>query len=192
MKKHTAQNGQVLLIVLLVMVVGLTMGLSVASRSTTDVKISNQLEQSSQAFSAAEAGIESALKGDIAISTCGSSPAGGLGSASYSVCVDPANATSGLFRLNNISKADTFTLWLTSHDSSGNLQLGPSFDYSGSSLDLCWNGNAALETTIVYYDGSNYKVKKGTYDPTGNTGNTSLEAHCRGCSCPDHGPQLRN
>ncbi|MFH0863897.1 MAG: PilX N-terminal domain-containing pilus assembly protein, partial [Candidatus Gottesmanbacteria bacterium] len=57
------QNGQILLIVLLVMVVGLTMGLSLATRSATDVKISSQLEHSSRAFAAAEAGIEAALKG---------------------------------------------------------------------------------------------------------------------------------
>lgn len=56
------QEGQTLIILLLVMVVALAIGLSVATRSITDLRISTQTEQSSRAFSAAEAGIEEALR----------------------------------------------------------------------------------------------------------------------------------
>lgn len=59
--KH-ARGGQVLLIVVLTMVVALTVGLSIASRTITNLKFSKQSEESQRAFSAAEAGIEQALK----------------------------------------------------------------------------------------------------------------------------------
>ena len=55
-------SGQVVLIIVLLTMVGLTIGLSLISRTVTDVRISSQIEQSSRAFSAAEAGVETALK----------------------------------------------------------------------------------------------------------------------------------
>jgi len=55
-------SGQAALIVLLVVFVALGFGLSIISQSTTDVRISQQEEESSRAFNAAEAGIEEALK----------------------------------------------------------------------------------------------------------------------------------
>ncbi|MCM8787809.1 MAG: hypothetical protein NC935_07170 [Candidatus Omnitrophica bacterium] len=56
------KNGQIALIVLLLMVVVLTIGLSLVSRSVTEVKISRDEKEALRAFSAAEAGIEEALR----------------------------------------------------------------------------------------------------------------------------------
>lgn len=56
------EKGQILLIIVLTMVVALTVGLSVASRTVTNLKISKQNEESERAFQAAEAGIEQAIK----------------------------------------------------------------------------------------------------------------------------------
>lgn len=56
------QQGQILLIMVLTLVVVLTVGLSVASRSITNVKISKQNEESARAFQAAEAGVQQALQ----------------------------------------------------------------------------------------------------------------------------------
>lgn len=55
------QEGQALLIVVLIMVVTLTSALSIASRTITNVKTSTEEERSQRAFAAAEAGIEKAL-----------------------------------------------------------------------------------------------------------------------------------
>lgn len=55
-------RGQVLLIVVITMIVALTVGLSIASRTITNLKISSQTEESQRAFQAAEAGIEQALR----------------------------------------------------------------------------------------------------------------------------------
>src|SRR3989338_3701872 len=62
MKIKNTQSGQMLLVVVLVMVVALTVGLSVASRTITSLKISKQNEDSQRAFQAAETGIQEALQ----------------------------------------------------------------------------------------------------------------------------------
>src|SRR3990167_4248462 len=58
MKKR---RGQILIIVLLIVVVALAVGLSVASRNITNLRISTQTEQSQRAFTAAEGGVEDIL-----------------------------------------------------------------------------------------------------------------------------------
>src|SRR5690242_2552024 len=56
------QKGQAIIILLLIMLVGLTVGLAITQRSLSDLSTSNKVEQSSRAFNAAEAGLEQALK----------------------------------------------------------------------------------------------------------------------------------
>lgn len=63
--KVSSQSGQAGLVVMLLTVVLLTVGISVASRSTTDVTLSRQEEESNQVLNAAEAGIEQALSEDF-------------------------------------------------------------------------------------------------------------------------------
>lgn len=60
---YSSQSGQVGIIVLLIMVVMLTIGLSVASRSTNELFLAQQQAESARVFNAAEAGIEQALSG---------------------------------------------------------------------------------------------------------------------------------
>lgn len=59
-------SGQAGIVILLLTIVLLTVGLSIASRSVTDVRLSRQEEETSRAFDAAEAGIEDALRKDLA------------------------------------------------------------------------------------------------------------------------------
>src|SRR4030067_2407301 len=61
-KENYYQKGQALLIILLVLSVVLTLALSFVSRSVTDITITSQEEESVRALSAAEAGVEQALK----------------------------------------------------------------------------------------------------------------------------------
>lgn len=56
--KRIGSSGQALLLVVIVMVVLLTIGLSVASRTITNLKLSKQDEDSQKAFQAASAGID--------------------------------------------------------------------------------------------------------------------------------------
>ena len=59
------RRGQALVVVLLVLGVALTVGLSIISRSITEVSVSTTQDESSEALSVAEAGIEKALGGVI-------------------------------------------------------------------------------------------------------------------------------
>lgn len=63
--QNSFQGGQIIIILLLLMLVALSVGLALTQRSITDVTNSTQVEQSSRAFSAAEAGIEKALNGSF-------------------------------------------------------------------------------------------------------------------------------
>lgn len=64
-----SQHGQMILVLILVLVVVLGIGLSVVQKSLVDVSTSTKVEESSRAFSAAEAGIEKVLQSGIAIPT---------------------------------------------------------------------------------------------------------------------------
>lgn len=59
------QKGQMIIILLLVMLVSLSIGVAITQRATSNLATSTQSEQSSQAFSAAEAGIETALNNPL-------------------------------------------------------------------------------------------------------------------------------
>lgn len=60
--KRFDQSGQILLVFVLIVVVGLTVGLSLAVRTITSERTSTEDENSQRAFSAAEAGIDRAFK----------------------------------------------------------------------------------------------------------------------------------
>jgi hypothetical protein len=60
-KNQFYQSGQVAVVVLLIMVVLLTIGLSLATRTTQELFLSDQQSESTRVFNAAESGIEQAL-----------------------------------------------------------------------------------------------------------------------------------
>lgn len=174
MEKNSGQKGQALLVILLVMVVGLTIGLSLATRSVTDVKISSQIEQSSRAFSAAEAGIEAVLKGEAPPA----SPVP-IGDAFYTVSMTMAGGTDQPLPLGKIGVADTYTVWLASHDSAGDPQVAEASDYDGASIDICWN-EGAMETNLIYKTGTAYRIQRGAYDPNAGRRNNNKFADVDG------------
>lgn len=83
LKRNHAQSGQIGLIVILTMVVILTIGLSVASRSSQEVQIASQEENSTRVFNSAESGIEEALSAILTAEEAGdtSGLTGGSGSS---------------------------------------------------------------------------------------------------------------
>lgn len=210
MKFSAKQRGQIILVVLMVMVVGLTIGLSLATRSVTDIKISTQMEKSTEAFTAAESGVESALRGgEYSINNCNITPTPApkiLGNTSYSVCVTEAGNTDKPLLLGRIGVADTYTVWLVWHKTDGSLDFPMPIKtpYPASSIGVCWGTGTetmetpakpipALEITSVYYDSAtaNYQVNRGAYDPSGVTAasgsNNFTDASVSGVSCTDTG-----
>lgn len=159
------QSGQVLLIVLLALAVATTIGLGIIGRSSTDVSISNRIEESARAFSAAEAGVERALSEgqDIPQGTVltqgvtyqvNVTTQGGLGTYQF-----PQKS-----QVNNVE-----TLWLAPHLPTGFVDTDPANDYSGSSLDICWTNEStvpALYVSIYYLTGGNYQTYRSVWDPS--------------------------
>jgi hypothetical protein len=150
---RTAQRfgGQVLLLVLLGVTGVLFMVLSIASRSISDLSQTNQSQSSSQAFSAAEAGIENALSGNYYVDPQG------LGGATYTSAKAPYSQGNYFNVTNPLSSGEVGYLWLASHNvTTGNLEAVNSF--TGSSIHLCWGNPGASEIPAlemeVYYDTS--------------------------------------
>lgn len=163
MKK--VQSGQVVLILVLITVVGLTVGLSLISRTVTDVRISSQIEQSGRAFSAAEAGVETALKSAVVNGPTGTVQLPGA-DATYSVTGSGGSTAVLTFPLT--SPNFTQTLWLIPHNNDGTLdELGSAYPVDAS-FDICWGSDVlaqpALVLSLYYKDGSDYKVAKLAFD----------------------------
>lgn len=148
------QKGQVVLILILIMTVGLAIGLAVIQRSLSDISTSSKVEQSSRAFSAAEAGIEKALG-------TGSTAPFTLQNNATAVAEDsglaPPTAAFGTqqvpFEYPPLSKEEVAHIWLA--DPFSYLDP-PALFYKQNSLDIYWGNSltdkAALELTLVYYD----------------------------------------
>jgi len=146
------EKGQILLIVVLVMVTTLTIALSVAARSITNTRTSQESATSEQAFSAAEAGIEKSLSSNSSVTGSFSNK------ASYSTKLVAVVGTE--FALNNsapVLKDEPADLWLSTYPGYTSQRSGNVTFYWGSTSDVC-NANessntmAALE--IMVFTGS--------------------------------------
>lgn len=165
------QQGQVLLITLLILSLAITVGLSLIGRETVNTNISNQVAESSKAFSAAEAGIEESLKNGQG--TLGSDVviAPGL---SYKVSKTDIGGSEGTYIFSKkTSKGLDEVLWLTDHDANGRMVENAASDYGGSYIDVCWTNAVptppALIVSILYKQGTSYKIARGAYDPVAGT-----------------------
>jgi len=168
MRKINSEGGQIILILLLVMTVALAIGLSLVQRSITDISISTRLEESSRAFSAAEAGIEKAL----------------AGTGSTDITLEnnsTANVTdTGLLPVDNqaleyppLGKEEIAHVWLA--DPNADFKKSEGQYYNQPSIDVYWGSEEAksavdeekpaLEVTIVYKNSSGYQTKKYYLDP---------------------------
>ena len=163
MKKN---KGQAVLVLILIMTVILAIGLSIVQKSLTDVSTANKVEQSARAFSAAEAGIEQLLKGD-------STDINFSENKSSATLIDsgviPTVPTPGFrqqpLEYPPLAVADVAHVWLADYNSTTN---PPEAFYKGTTLDVYWGNSiterAALELTLVYFDGTQYKSRKWFLD----------------------------
>lgn len=161
-----SQKGQIILILVLVMTVALAIGLSVIQRSLSDVSTSTKVEQSSRAFSAAEAGIEKAIQSGIGSNV--PSPDLGNNSLIKGVGVNnipiPGNALE-----DSLYKEEMTQVWLA--DPTANLPTcsAPNVCYTQPSFDVYFGkvnttDKPALEVTVVSWDGAKYVSTKKFFD----------------------------
>lgn len=162
------QSGQVFLIVLLTMVIALTVGLSIASRNVTNLRISQEEISSQRALAAAEAGIEQSLKSKLDIGATSLEPG-----ITYSTDVNPvSNPVSGTQVLVNggnvVAKDEGADIWLVEH----NADDTPNFSspWSGT-ITIYWGGapapcdNAAFEVVVISGTVASPVLRRYTYDP---------------------------
>lgn len=190
-KARRFSSGQAVLLVLLGMAVVLTIVISIASRSVTDVSITTTEEESSKAFSAAEAGIENFLSGGAL--------SGSLSETNASYTVQPSEVGSGsnvdFASMGSYRNGEVATLWFVSHNDNDTTKLTctdkPCFN--GDSFILCWGSNPsdipAVEVNIYYGNRSNVfsgnlssvKVKRYAFDPSAGR-STGFDSVASGCS----------
>lgn len=175
------QRGQVVIILLLTMLVGLTVGLVVTQRSISDVTQSTQTEQATRAFSAAEAGLEKALStsGSVAL---GEADLGNQSSADVNLAPNLPSGTNAL-EYPPINKTTIAQFWLASPSSpigapSGGYTLNNFTIYFGnpSSID-----RPAVEVNVVTWTGGSYASNRYFYDSVSRSNNfTYNPAACNG------------
>lgn len=148
------EKGQAVLILILVMTVGLAIGLSVIQRSLSDISTSSKVEQSSRAFSAAEAGIEKTLALGYAPSPF---PLQNSQVSATDTGLSPAviAGTQGPLEIDPLAKEEITQIWLAEYT---NLINNPPPDYyKQSKLDAYWGDPtattdpAAIELTLIFY-----------------------------------------
>lgn len=154
---------------ILVMIVALGIGLSVVQKSLVDVSTSSKVEDSSRAFSAAEAGIEKAFRNDTTpVNFAGNnSSAAVYDSGLYPIPPAPNNRQDSL-EYPPLAKEEVAHFWLA--DPASNLPVcdAGKVCYTQPTLDIYWGDSssdkAALELTLVYYSAGSYQSRKWFLD----------------------------
>lgn len=172
MYKKNNEKGQILLIVVITMIVALTVGLSIASRTVTELRLSRQNEESQRAFNAAEAGIDRALQQQV-LQDGGAIDAlpGLLGNNSeFLVSATPYDGSQIL--LNNGEDVDQdigADVWLSNYpDFSGQIVSGRLVIYWGDEdQSSCTESDIvrpALEIALMQGNIANPQIVKYLYD----------------------------
>lgn len=141
--KWSSQRGQVGVVVLLIMVVLLTVGLSLASRSTQELFLTQQNVDSTRVFNAAEAGIDQALSTSFTFE--GEQATGAIDNFNNSdIDVD--------YQITKMYQLETrlFEMVSVEVDVTGNNGSGLVIEWSR--LDDCATEDVASLLASVYYD----------------------------------------
>lgn len=163
----SSQSGQVILILLLVITIGLGVGLSVIQRSISEVSTSTKIEESSRAFSAAEAGIEQTL---ARLSQGQGSQDVNFSENQSKAKIDISGsvpASNQIFELPAISKESVAQAWLATPATAPD---AASVYYDQPNLDVYWgdinaNPKPAIEVSVLYLQGGDIKRKAFYFDP---------------------------
>lgn len=160
------ESGQIIIILLLMMLVGLSIGLVITQRSVTDVATSTQSEQSQRAFSAAEAGIEQALSQNSAppdLSLGNESKAQVSGAGAVPIGIAPGEIDGQALEYPPIDKTKTAHFWIANPDDLspvGNLPDTMEVYFGNpSTTDL-----PAVEVNLITKEAGVYKSNRRFFD----------------------------
>jgi hypothetical protein len=182
------EYGQVILILVLIMTVALAIGISVIQRSLSDISTSNKVEQSTKAFSAAEAGIEKALKlnSDTTVDFAENNSSATVTGGNLIPAIPAVGTRQDPFEYPPLAREEVAHIWLADLNSTAS---PPALVYTQPSIDIYWGDpiatdKAALELTFVYYDSAlgKYLSRKWFLDQTVRTpvNNFDNTANCTG------------
>lgn len=142
-QNNSSQSGQIAIIVLLIMVVLLIVGLSLARRTSEEILLSGQVEDTTRVFNAAETGVEDALSDE---SNFGVDPETGNGTVGddanvqYQYSITPENEL-----VTDLTQNEVATVYLASDDRV--------FEIDWATQDIC-DQRAALIVSVYYDDGN--------------------------------------
>lgn len=169
---YSNQSGQILIIVLLVLVVGVSIVLSLTARSLTDLRTTTSTEQSNRAYFAAEAGIERALQQikDGSTGTIVGSNTPLSNQAQYTGQIETTGGSADAFGYDAI-KDQTVQVNLKPNINQTDFTQAD-FGLNSGTLTIYWhtgtdaNPRAALEITALRVNSAgNYEVDKVACDP---------------------------
>lgn len=176
-KYRKYSSGQVLLIVVITMVVALTAGLSLASRTITNLKLSKQNEDSQRAFQAASAGVDKYIN-----ASSGQTYTSNLSNSNFTTTV--TTVTGNILLLNNGDPVDQdrgIDVWLSTYPNyAAPLFTGSITMYWGGSTQIQCGTNSgiatrpAIEVLIVYGSVATPTVQKYVYDRCGRVTGTGV------------------
>lgn len=179
------QRGQALLLIVLVMIIALTVGLSLISRSITSIKTSTEEANSQKALSAAEAGIEQSIKinAPIGLSSFGTD-------TKFETSITQVSGISFLVNGGDIvQRDDSADVWMSDYSTqSAQLYLNPvSANVTvnfGTDLTPC--NNPAIVIDVISGSKISPIIKKYSYDPCASrTSSNSFSAPVAGISIID-------
>ncbi len=161
-----------LLVVVLTMIVALTVGLSVVSRTVTNLRISRQNEESQRAFQAAEAGIEQALQ-----SSTDKVKFNFSNSSTYTTTTTPLSGQTFLLNGGDVVDQDAgIDLWLSDYPTYANPKSPTLTFYWVTNNQACSTRSGdgvapAIEIAVLYGNYLSPNFKKYVYDPCGRIPN---------------------
>jgi len=174
------QAGQILLIVILIIIVFSTIGLSIASRTIISIRTSTEEAESQKALAAAEAGVERAIQGNAPATGSAILSDNLRNKSNYSVDVTQIDSSNFLINGGNlIPKDEGADVWFAGHDTNGNpdvaTALSPNFVYLywglSSETETCGTSTApAAIQAIVIASSAAAVTYRFAYDPC-NRGN---------------------
>lgn len=182
-KSSSRQQGQMLMVMLFIMLVGLTVGLFLLGRTSSDISQTTNLTDSARAFNAAEAGIEEFLR---SLNT--GTPAVPLPSGDVSYTIQSATLTSGIFPENKGALTDIGekqTAFLVPHNSDGTLNITAT--YTANIIHVCYDSqpNLSFLVTMYYMDGTQIRSTNYGYSESSTKvadGFEQVSGTATGCS----------
>ncbi len=175
---NKTQGGQILLIVVLTMIVALTVGLSIAARIVTELKLSKQNEESQRAFQAAESGIQQTLERQVDIAPRILENKASF-STTYEADLGPAIVMNNGQAVDQASGAD---VWLSDYSTESNLQFNNPMGSGGPvAITLYWGSPSqtscntgdgdkiapAIEVVVLSGSVANPIIQRSVYEATG-------------------------